>query len=78
MRHLMLTLVFVATLAWGCVPSDQTAPQAEPTPTAATGNEITGMDFESGEVEQESATTVEPAEEPTPEEPALEPTPDIP
>jgi len=69
MRHLMLILVFVATLAWGCAPADQPAPQAEPTPTAATGNEITGMDFESGEVEQPTAE---------PEEPALEPTPDIP
>ena len=78
MRHLMLILVFVATLAWGCAPSDRTPPQTEPTPTAAAGNEITGMDFESGEVEQESATMVEPADEPTPEEPALEPTPDIP
>jgi hypothetical protein len=44
--------------------------EVDPTPTASSGEEITDMDFESGEVDQ-SAAEME-------EEPAAEPTPEVP
>jgi len=69
MKYLTLTLMIAATLALGCAPSDQTPAAAEATPTAAAGDEITGMDFESGEVDQSTTEAEKPAEEPTPEVP---------
>ncbi len=69
MKLLLSTLVIVVSLAWGCTPADQVTPPAEATPAASTGDEITEMDFESGEVEQPAAEREEPAPEPTPDVP---------
>ncbi len=68
MKYLSIALLIVVSLAWGCAPSDQAPPMTEATPTAA-GEEITEMDFESGEVDQP---------ETEPEAPAADPTPDVP
>ena len=65
MKKLSITLLIVVSLTWGCAPPNQESPAAEATPTTAAGDEITEMDFESGEVTE-------------PEEPAEEPTPDVP
>ena len=70
----MKTLLFAAAVASlltiSCAPSDQTPPSAQATPAASAGDEITEIDFESGEVDQ-STTEIE-------EEPAGEPTPEVP
>jgi len=68
MKNLTLTLLIVVSLTWGCTPSDPAPKAVEATPTAV-DDEITEMDFESGEVEQPAAQTEEPTEEPTPEAP---------
>ena len=69
MRKLLMAIAVASLVTMSCAPSDQPPPQVEATPVASTGDEITEMDFESGEVEQ-------PADDP--EEPASEPTPDVP
>lgn len=69
----MKTLLFAAAVAslltLSCTPSDQPPPAAQATPAASAGDEITEMDFESGEVDQSTTEVEEPAEEPTPEVP---------
>lgn len=70
MKDLLLTLMIAVSLTWGCAPSDQAPTVAEATPTAAADEEITEMNFESGEVDQSTTEIDEqPAEEPTPEAP---------
>ncbi len=69
MKYLSIALLIVVSLAWGCAPSDQAPPMTEATPTAAGGDEITEIDFESGEVDQPKTESEEPAEEPTPDVP---------
>lgn len=70
MRILTITVLIASMFAWGCAPSDPPPMEVDPTPTASSGEEITDMDFESGEVDQ-SAAEME-------EEPAAEPTPEVP
>ena len=65
MKTLLMVLVATATFTLGCAPSDQATPDAEVTPEAE--EQITEMDFESGEVEQFSEGSEDPATEPTPE-----------
>ncbi len=68
MKTLLIALAATAMLTLGCTPSDQADPDAEVTPEAAEAPEqITEMDFESGEVEQSSDGSEDSATEPTPE-----------
>jgi hypothetical protein len=69
MRYLISILAIVATLSLGCTPSEQAPGAPEPTPTAAAGEEITGMDFESGKADRNATPPEEPAAEPTPDGP---------
>jgi hypothetical protein len=69
MKYLISILAIVATLSLSCTPSEQAPSAPEPTPTATAGEEITGMDFESGEVDESATATEEPAGAPTPEAP---------
>jgi hypothetical protein len=64
-----MAIAVASLVTMSCARSDQRPPQVEATPVASTGDEITEMDFESGEVEQPAAD---------PEEPASKPTPDVP
>ena len=66
MKTPLIAAVFAASLTLSCTPSDQPPPAPEATPTAAAGDQITDMDFESGEVEQAATETEEPEVEPTP------------
>jgi hypothetical protein len=65
MKKLFPAVVLAASLILGCTPSDQQPPAAAATPTAAPGDQITDMDFESGEVEQPPAEDDQPTAEPT-------------
>jgi len=65
MKTLFTVLAAAAMLTLGCTPSDQAQPDAEVTPEAE--EQITEMDFESGEVEQSSDGSEDTATEPTPE-----------
>jgi len=65
MKMLLIVLAATATLTLGCTPSDQAQPNAEVTPEAE--EQITEMDFESGELEQSSEGSEDPGTEPTPE-----------
>ncbi len=68
MKTLFIVLAASALLTLGCTPSDQAPSDAEVTPAAAEAEEqITEMDFESGELEQSSDGSEDPAIEPTPE-----------
>jgi hypothetical protein len=68
MKMLLIVLAAAAMLTLGCTPSDQAQADAEVTPAAAEAEEqITEMDFESGELEQSSDGSEDPATEPTPE-----------
>jgi len=68
MKTLLIVLVATAMFTLGCTPSDQATPDAEADPTAAEAEEkITEMDFESGEVEQSTDGSEDPAAEPPPE-----------
>jgi len=59
MKSMFVVLAMIVSLVLGCAPSDQAPPVVEATPTATAAEEqITEMDFESGEAEE----TVEPAE----------------
>lgn len=66
MREMLVAAVLAAALTLGCTPSDQSPPVPEATPTVAAGDQITDMDFESGEVEQAATETDEPETQPTP------------
>ncbi len=66
MKILLIAAVLAAALTLSCTPSDQSPPVPEATPTAAAGDQITDMDFESGEVEQAATETEEPEAQPTP------------
>jgi hypothetical protein len=68
MKTLVIALTVAAMSTLGCTPSDQAPPDAEVAPTAADAEEqITEMDFESGELDQASEGSEDPATEPTPE-----------
>ncbi len=69
MKTLFIAVTVCIFSILGCSPSDQPAPAVESTPTVAAGDEITEMDFESGEFEQPAAEPEEPAEAPTPDVP---------
>ncbi len=69
MREMLVAVAVASLLTLSCAPSDQPPPAAEATPTAAAGDQITDMDFESGEVEQPPAEAEQPTEVPTPEVP---------
>ena len=69
MKKLLTTIAIASLMTLACAPSDQPPPEVEAPPAASAGDEITEMDFESGEVEQPAAE---------PEEPVVEPTPDVP
>jgi hypothetical protein len=69
MKYLTLAMVIAVTMAWGCAPSDQPSTEAVATPAASAGDEITEMDFESGEVEQTASELKEPEAESTPDVP---------
>jgi len=69
MKTLLIAAAVASLLTLSCAPSDQPPPAAQATPAATAGDEITGMDFESGEVEQPTAD---------PEETEVAPTPDVP
>lgn len=69
MRKMLMAIAVALLLTMSCAPSDQPPPSAQATPEASAGDEITEMDFESGEVEQPAAD---------PEEPEVAPTPDVP
>ena len=69
MRILTMAAMIASMFAWGCAPSEPPQMEVEATPTAVAGEEITEMDFESGEVEQATAESGAPAEAPTPEAP---------
>lgn len=66
MKTLLIALTVCGVLMSGCTPSDQPTPVVEPTPTAAAGDKITDMDFESGDADQPTIESEEPAPEPTP------------
>lgn len=66
MKTLLVAAVVSASLTLSCTPSDQPSPAAEATPTAVAGDQITEIDFESGEVEQSAAESEEPEGQPTP------------
>ena len=68
MKKLILSLLVIGLLAPGCTPSDTAQPAVEATPTAA-GDEITEMDFESGEVDRPATETEEPQAEASPDTP---------
>jgi hypothetical protein len=65
MKTLLIVLAAAAMLTLGCTPSDQAQADAEVTPEAE--EQITEMDFESGEVEQSTDGSEDPDAEPTPE-----------
>jgi hypothetical protein len=65
MKTLLIALTVAAMSTLGCTPSDQAQPDAEVTPEAE--EQITEMDFESGELEQSSEGSEDSATEPTPE-----------
>ena len=65
MKTLFIVLAATAVLTLGCTPSDQAPSNAEVTPEVE--EQINEMDFESGEVEQSSEGSEDPAIEPTPE-----------
>jgi hypothetical protein len=65
MKSLLIVLAAAAMLTLGCTPSDQAQADAEVTPEAE--EQITEMDFESGELDQASEGSEDPATEPTPE-----------
>lgn len=65
MKTLLIALTVCGISMSGCTPSDQPTPVVEPTPTAAAGDKITDMDFESGDADQ-AIESEEPAPEPTP------------
>ena len=65
MKTLFTVLAAAAMLTLGCTPSDQAQPDAEVTPEAE--EQITEMDFESGELDQASDGSDDPAAQPTPE-----------
>ena len=68
MKTLLIVLVATAIFTLGCTPSDQAEPAAEVEPTAAKAEEqITEMDFESGEIEGANEGSEDPAAEPPPE-----------
>ncbi len=69
MKTLFIAVTVCIFSILGCSPSDQPAPAVESTPTVAAGDEITEMDFETGEVDQPETESEEPAEEPTPDVP---------
>jgi len=64
-----MAAMIASMFAWGCAPAGPPPMEVEATPTAVAGQEITEMDFESGEVEQSTTESQEPAEAPTPEAP---------
>lgn len=65
MKTLFIVLVATTMFTLGCAPSDQAQPDAEVTPEPE--EQITEMDFESGEVEGANEGSEDPATEPTPE-----------
>lgn len=65
MKTLLIALAAATMLTLGCTPSDQAQADAEVTPEAE--EQITEMDFESGELEQSSEGSEDLATEPTPE-----------
>lgn len=67
MRILLAAAALAAVLALGCAsgdPEGSAGSDLDPTPDA--GEKIREMDFESGEIEEESAEPQEPAAEATP------------
>ncbi len=69
MKMLPIALTACVLLMSGCTPSDQPPPSAEATPTASAGDEITEMDFESGEIDESATELTEAPPEPTPDVP---------
>jgi hypothetical protein len=66
MREMLTAVAVASLLTLSCTPSDQPRPKIKATPTATAGDQITDMDFESGEVEQPVAGADETTPEPTP------------
>lgn len=67
MKTLLIVLAAATMLTLGCTPSDQAPPDADAEITPEAEEQITEMDFESGEVEQSSDGSEDTATEPTPE-----------
>jgi hypothetical protein len=67
MKEMLVAVAVASLLTLSCTPSDQPPAAAEATPTAAAGDQITDMDFESGEGERTVAGPDEPPPEPTPD-----------
>jgi len=69
MKKLLIVLAMAASLMLGCAPSDQAPPMVEATPTAAAADDqITNMDFESGEIEPPADVAEESAPQEAPDE----------
>jgi hypothetical protein len=69
MKEILMAIAVASLLTMSCAPSDQPPPAVVETPAASTGDEITEMDFESGEIDESAAEPAEPAPEPTPDVP---------
>jgi len=67
MKTLLIVLAAATMLTLGCTPSEQAPPDADAEITPEAEEQITEMDFESGEVEQSSDGSEDTATEPTPE-----------
>lgn len=67
MKTLLIVLAAATMLTLGCTPSDQAPPDADAEITPEAEEQITEMDFESGELDQASDGSDDPAAQPTPE-----------
>jgi hypothetical protein len=69
MKKILMAIAVASFLTMSCAPSDQPPAAVEATPAASTGDEITEMDFESGEIDESASELAEPTAEPTPDVP---------
>ena len=65
MKTMIASVVLISFLILGCSPSDLPPPLTEATPTAESADQITDMDFESGDMEASQAPAEETDAEPT-------------